>query len=579
LDDFERELKLGFLEEAKQLQVEVEQCFLSLESNTKDASLIEKIFRLAHNLKGSSKAVGFDGLGAFTHEFESFLLKIKNGQFSVDSSVVNLLLAGNDQLKLYIETLANDILATIDCTQLIEQFKSFTPSAGTEKTSAPINSPEAAPSAEDPRWTESSDIQPAAVEAKKEATRNAPETLPANKTPANNAKPSGNTDESIRVSLSRLETLVNLIGEIVILQTVLKEQTQNSTNIMLRRTVEHIGKVTKEVRDLGMGLRMIPLKQTFQKMQRIVRDTSTILGKSVELELDGEETEVDKTILEKISDPLVHMIRNAVDHGIEADRAKNGKNPTGTVRLKAFHQSGRLIIEVSDDGGGINAKKLRKKALEKGILRDGQQITDQEAIELVFHPGFSTKSEVTEVSGRGVGMDVVKTNIEGLQGEVSVSTVLGAGTIFRVSLPLTLAIIDGMIVRIGDDRFVIPLSHIHESYRPTEEDVHQIQNLGEVLLLRGESMPLVRLRKILSGASKTKDGKTITDGIAIIVKIHGKPFAAYVDEIIGQHQVVIKKLGSELSGIRGFSGSVILGDGQPALILEMTELVQEKIAV
>jgi two-component system, chemotaxis family, sensor kinase CheA len=586
MDEFELELKNGFLEEATQLQGEVEQCFLSLESNPNDQTILEKIFRLAHNIKGSSKAVGFAELGAFTHEFESFILKLKNGEIKIDHRAVDLLLAGNDHLRQYFDALRAALNATLDSRALVASFLAFrnddfaaAGSAAAAGADARVPDASAFPeesftSAEpaplSPELTEFSTVTDQHLGGA--AAHQAPASLPPPPA-AKAAKAAASADESIRVSLSRVEKLIDFVGEAVILQTVLREQSL-SGNAALRRSVHHLGKVIKEVQDLSMGLRMLPIKGTFQKMQRIVRDTSSLLAKQVHLELDGEETEIDKTVLESLGDPLVHMVRNGVDHGIEMPDARvaAGKPAAGTIRLRAFHQSGRLVIEIQDDGAGISHTRLRKKAVEKGILSEAAAaaLSEQDAIHLIFHPGFSTKTEVTEVSGRGVGMDVVKTNIESLQGEVNVTTVEGKGSLFRISLPLTLAIIDGMIVRSGQQRYVVPLNHVHESLKPGPKDIQRTTSVGEVLLLRGENLPVYRLSKILGG--KQAD----SEQIAIIVRTEAKPFAFLVDDILGQHQVVIKKIGAELASLKGFSGSAILGDGRPALILEMPELVRER---
>lgn len=573
MDEFELELKKGFLEEATQLQGEVEQCFLSLEANPQDQTILEKIFRLAHNIKGSSKAVGFAELGAFTHEFESFILKLKNGEIKIDHGAVDLLLAGNDHLRQYFESLRNDLAAVLDSSGLVAAFRAFR-NAGEESipdaSAFPEESP--APSPDLHEFSVVTDAHLPAAGPVAAPAASAPAQLPPPAAPKT-AKAGVSADESIRVSLARVEKLIDFVGEAVILQTVLREQSlQGGT--ALRRSVHHLGKVIKEVQDLAMGLRMLPIKATFQKMQRIVRDTSSLLGKQVQLELEGEETEIDKTVLESLGDPLVHMVRNGVDHGIESPeaRAAAGKPAAGTIRLRAFHQSGRLVIEIQDDGAGISHARLRKKAVEKGILSEAAAaaLSDQEAIHLIFHPGFSTKAEVTEVSGRGVGMDVVKTNIEALQGEVNVTTNEGHGSLFRITLPLTLAIIDGMIVRSGPQRYVVPLGHVHESLKPGPQDIQKTTSLGEVLLLRGENLPVYRLSKVLGGKP------TEAEQIAIIVRTEAKPFAFLVDDILGQHQVVIKKVGAELANLKGFSGSAILGDGRPALILEMPELVRER---
>jgi two-component system chemotaxis sensor kinase CheA len=380
-----------------------------------------------------------------------------------------------------------------------------------------------------------------------------------------------------------------LVGEMVILQSVLRENSIQIHSSLIRNTIHQLGKVTQSVQDLSMSLRMIPLKQTFQKMQRIVRDVSRQLGKNVTLKLNGEETEVDKTVLEFLSDPLVHLVRNAVDHGVESPevRRERGKKEEGTIELKAYHRSGNLMIEVIDDGGGIDADRLRNKALEKGILKPGQSISDDEARNLIFHPGFSTKDQVSDISGRGVGMDVVKTQIERLQGEIHISTQLGKGTRFTLRLPLTLAILEGMVMRCHSERFVVPLAHVHETVRVNESDIHFATGLGEVLLIRGESIPLYHLSdlmKVLPGSIPNKSTQLApaqaalasrpSEPSAVIVRLLDQPFAIHVDEILGQNQVVVKKLGSELAHLKTFSGGTILGDGRPSLILELIELVR-----
>lgn len=590
MDDFERELKTGFLEEAAQLLADAEQSFLSLEANPNDAALIDKIFRLAHNFKGSAKAVGFEQMGAFAHVFESFLLKVKNGEVAKTSAVISLLLRCNDFLNASVAALQADMGAVLDGSALLAELEAGLAGKLPEPAAQVVNEVGAetaasetsdASVAEEPFHVSDvgellaaeTDRQVAATVRAEEAMAPQPASVPAAAiTPAASTAKTGPVDESIRVSLARLERLINIVGEMAILQTVLREQVYSDDPTLLRRTAHQLGKVTKEMQDISMSLRMVPIKQTFQKMQRIVRDTATLLNKKVTLHIHGEETELDKTVLESISDPLVHLIRNAVDHGIESGekREANGKPAEGNVHLSAFHESGRLVIEIRDDGGGIDGALLLKKAKEKGVLPANATLSEKDSVNLVFHPGFSTKQEVTEVSGRGVGMDVVRTNIENLQGEIQIQTEVGKGTRFRVVLPLTLAIIDGMVVRSGDDRFVIPLSQVHESVRPQAADVQFNVGVGEVMVLRGECMPLLRLGTVLG----RKETKQITDSIAIVVRSSGKPYAIVVDDIVGQYQIVIKKLGLELSKLKVFSGSAVLGDGRPAFILDPPELVK-----
>ena len=325
-----------------------------------------------------------------------------------------------------------------------------------------------------------------------------------------------------------------------------------------------------------MGLRLVPLKQTFQKMQRIVRDTAQSLNKKVILEINGEDSELDKTVVDRLGDPLVHLVRNAVDHGLESTEARiaAGKPGQGTIKLRAYHRSGRIAIEVRDDGHGLNPDLLRKKGIEKGLISANQNYSDQDLFALIFHPGFSTKSAVTDISGRGVGLDVVKTNIEKLlQGEVQLETVRGQGTCFRITLPLTMAIIDGMVVRAGRERYIVPLTHVHESLRPRQNDVSNHSGLGQILNLRGEAMPMHRLARLLGDYSPHQaDNREET---AIVVRSGTHPYAIIVDEIVGRQQVVIKKLGDELANVKGMSGGAILGDGCAAVILDLNELMHQ----
>jgi two-component system chemotaxis sensor kinase CheA len=550
MDDFEKELKTGFLDEANQNIEEAEQAFLEIETKPNEPTIIDKIFRLAHNLKGSSKAVGFDQLGEFTHKFENLLLKIKNKELQINSSIVSLLLLCNDHLKHFINELKNNLDAKVNSDEL-EQKISLALDGKFESELDPTLDP--TPTPPDASLFEE------------------PCVIPPEMTTAPRVEPKP-MDESIRVSLSKLEKLINYVGEMVVLQTVLREQAASNNFEQLKKSILHLESVSKEVQDLSMGLRMLPVKPVFQKMQRIVRDTASVLDKKVNFIMEGEETAIDKTVLDRISDPLVHLIRNAVDHGVESKekRLESGKNEVGQILLKAFHRSDKLIIEIKDDGGGINHETLINKAKAKGILKPDQKIDRNEGIHLVFHPGFSTKEVTTDVSGRGVGMDVVKTNIEALQGEVEIDTEINKGTTFRIILPLTLAIVEGIIIDSDKENYIIPLSLIRETLRPKKDEVQYSKSVGEVLLLRGENIPLYRL-DILVG--KKNKPKKISDSIVLVIKYGQQDFGLLVDDIINQQQVVIKKLGKELGYLKGFSGSAILGTGRPALILEPADLL------
>ena len=595
MDDFEKELRSGFLDEAAQLLADAEQCFLNLESATDDPSIIEKLFRLAHNLKGSARAVGFADIAEFTHQLESLLLKIKNKEISIQASTVNLLLKCNDHLIAIVETFKADMNARVDNSELLCEIGKHL--SGEIEQESPVEQSPSLDLAEES--AENCDTNYPAADEFNELSRivtdslaDAPartaiasnvielprsedaSTKPASSPTHDGHAPGTQQDESIRVNLRRLERLMNNVGELVILQAVLNQQKYQVESMLIQKTIDQLAKITKDIQDISMSLRMVPLKQTFQKMQRIVRDTSKALNKDVRLQITGEETELDKIVLEQIGDPLVHLVRNAVDHGLESteERLAAGKPAQGVVSLNAYHRGNHIVLEVKEDGRGLDPKKLTDIAVKKGIIKPEQILTDEQAYQLIFASGFSTKSQITDISGRGVGMDVVRSNIAALQGEIQVETELGKGTVFRVLLPLTLSIIDGMVVQSGEERYVVPISQVHESVQPEQLDVHHVSGMGDILSLRGETLPLFRLTQVL-GRKAAATATAAWNGIAIIVRSGKNPFAIFVDDIIGHQQVVIKRLGNEVQNIKGISGGAILGDGRAALILDFSELV------
>lgn len=574
MEDFEKELKVGFLEEAETAVQDVEQCFLALEKNSSDTENLNKIFRLAHNLKGSSKAVGFDDFGAFTHRFESFILQVKNGELSATPKVVSLLLRANDHVMVMIRGLKENLDAKFDSRDLINEMDNFkedgggapAPAAATASASSVQTAPEISVMASSMAVAAEPEVAMASTDVQYE--------MPVKKETKAAAKAT-NADESIRVSIGKIEKLINFVGEMVILQAVMREQAGHSESMLLKKTVQQLGKVGKEIQDISMSLRMVPVKPTFQKMQRIVRDTSAALNKEIEFTLVGEDTELDKTVLEMINDPLVHLIRNSIDHGVESAqvRREKGKNPVGHVTLSAEQQAGKLVLQVKDDGGGLDAEKLKSIAIKKGILNPSTQLSERDAWNLIFAPGFSTKEQVTDVSGRGVGMDVVKTNIADLGGEIQIDSELGKGTTFKIYLPLSMSIIDAMVITYSGHRFVLPLSHVFETLRPEKNQIQENTNLGQTLLLRGENIPVVRLGDFFG----VPNAVATQDMIAMVIKSTTHPMAILVDDIVGQFQVVLKPLSPELEGVKGISGTTILGDGRPALIIEPAELLKRKV--
>jgi two-component system chemotaxis sensor kinase CheA len=341
--------------------------------------------------------------------------------------------------------------------------------------------------------------------------------------------------------------------------------------VRVRNCLAQLAKVTRDLQDVGMRMRMVPVAGVFQKMARMVRDLSRKSGKQVRLVTSGESTEMDRSMVEQIADPLVHMIRNAMDHGIEAPegRAAAGKPEVGTVRLSAYHEGGSVVIEVTDDGRGLNRKRIVEKAVEKGLISSADGMSEAEIDALIFAPGFSTAAQVTEISGRGVGMDVVKRNIEGMRGRCLISSTLGEGTRFKMVLPLTLAIIDGMLVASGEERYIVPTLSIVESIQPDRSMLVTLAGRAEMINLRGEILPLVRLDRLFRLEGGKQDP---TEALVVVVEGVGRRFGVVVDEVVAQQQVVIKTMGAGLAETPFVSGAAILSDGRVGLILNVEEL-------
>jgi len=382
-------------------------------------------------------------------------------------------------------------------------------------------------------------------------------------------------DTSIRVSVGKVDTMINLVGELVITQAMLAETVSGMDPVLHERLVNGLAQLERNTRDLQdsvMSVRMMPINLVFSRFQRVVRDSAGKLNKKVQLKIIGEGTELDKGLIEKISDPLTHLVRNSLDHGIEFpdERVARGKDPQGTITLRAAHQGGNIVIEVSDDGAGLNRERILAKAKEKGMpVSDG--MSDTEVWQLIYAPGFSTAAVVTDVSGRGVGMDVVKKNIESIGGRVEVTSRHGLGSTVSIRLPLTLAILDGLSVAVGDQIYIIPLSFIIESFQPKAGDVNEISGQGQVVHVRGEYMPMITLHRVFNIKPKITDP---TEGILVLLETEGKKVALFVDELVGQHQVVIKSLETNYRKVVGVSGATIMGDGRVAMIMDVGSLVK-----
>lgn len=377
------------------------------------------------------------------------------------------------------------------------------------------------------------------------------------------------TVSSIRVSADKLDNLVNLVGELVTIQAGLSQLAAQSTDTIINTLAEQVERITWSLRDSALNIRMMPIGSTFNKFNRLVRDLSKELGKVIELTTEGAETELDKTVIEKLNDPLIHIIRNCIDHGIESpvEREKSGKSRTGNIHLTATQSGGNVLITIKDDGAGLDKEAIKKKAIKTGLIVEGSELTDAEIFSLIFAPGFSTASQVTNVSGRGVGMDVVRRAIDGLRGTVEVTSKPKTGTTITLKLPLTLAIIDGLLVKIQDDHYILPLSSVEECIELSDSDIEKVHG-RHIINVRGGIVPYINLRESFNMKGKKPSIEQI-----VITTIYGNKVGFVVDNVLGQHQTVLKSLGKMYKDIEGVSGATILGDGTVALILDIFKLV------
>ncbi|WGL60536.1 chemotaxis protein CheA [Pigmentibacter sp. JX0631] len=560
LDDFELELQKTFFQEADINLEEAEEVYLQLGENPPE-DLLARSFRLAHNLKGSAKAVGFSEVAEILHHLENLLLKMKKKELNVTNAVVNMLLMTNDKLKEFIEILKGNPAEKLENKAIIEEISKITTESGGQAEVQATQENQGA-------FLFQNDESHTIDGAKKDEI----------KVPKNNKQKVKKdlTEEIIRIPLSKIEKLQNYIGEIVIVQSIFAEQIKAMQNQSFKNYFRVLNKTTKEVQDIIMNLRLVPIKPVFQKLARTARDTSAMLKKEIQIDFLGEETEIDKIILDEISDPLMHMVRNAIDHGLEnnAERKEKNKPLEGHVSVTATHEAGHLIISVKDDGKGLNAKSLYEIATKKGVLKGTENLTDEECYQLIFAPGFSTKVETTEISGRGVGMDVVKTNIEMLNGKINIQTEIDKGTNFIIRIPLSVGIMDAFITEICGEKYIIPVNQVIECLSLNKSNLNHISGNETIIILRNEEITIVDLGLGLfpKKIDKVKD----KEKVIIIAQGHGKKIGVIVDKIIAIQSVVTKSIGEEMRCEKGFVGSVILGDGKVVPILDVTELISGK---
>jgi two-component system chemotaxis sensor kinase CheA len=489
-----------------------------------------------------------------SHELENLLDLARSGRLELTPPIIDIILEGKDVLKAF----TDELQLQLDLKKPIEPI--HVPANDlTERVKAVIANPR--------------EPVPARPTGKRDT--NEPGTSPtdaARKAPA--TPTSKSVSQTMKVDTRKFDSLVELVGELVIAQSQVSQHPDlvGLRSQQLARNLLQLSQTALALQKIAMSLRMVAIKGTFQKMNRLVRDLTANIGKDVELIIRGEDTEMDRTMVEELADPLMHMIRNSVDHGIEAPATRHaaGKSTKGKIRLSAFHQGGSMVIEIADDGAGLNKSRILAKAIERNIVSPGAELDDRQIHELIFAPGFSTAEKITDISGRGVGMDVVKQNIAKLRGKIEIESTLGVGTTFRIFLPLTLAIIDGLIARVGDQRYIFPTLSVCESFRPTPEMISTIYGKGEVVKVRGKLRPMLRLYEYFKITPRTTNP---CEALVIVVESANQQRCILVDELIGKQEVVIKSLDERFKQNKALAGAAILGDGKVGLILDPRALV------
>lgn len=537
-----------FLLEAREHLTNIEARLLEIEQGTTSEETINSTFRSFHTIKGLAGFLDFVVLQEVSHEVETLLDRARSGELRLTPERVDVILAASDYLALW--------LGQIEA------------SASGQQTPEPPAPDELV-----------ARVRQALEESGKEDPAAAPEgsAMEAGEASTEVRQAEGGgarvAASLVKVETGKLEYLVDMVGELVIAQSMLRHNPdlEGVKTPRVQRDITHLARVTAEVQKTAMAMRMVPIGQLFRRMSRLVRDLARKSGKQAELDLFGEDVELDRSIVEEIADPLVHMLRNSMDHGLEGpeERVAAGKPPVGRVRLSAWHQAGQIVIEIRDDGRGLNRERILEKARNRGLIGVDEALSDSEVWQLIFHPGFSTAEKVTDVSGRGVGMDVVRRHVEKLRGRVEIDTTPGAGTVFLVKVPLTLAIIDGLVVHVGEDRFIVPIYSVREIFKPAPESIFTVEGRGEMALVRERLLPVVRLARRLGVAGGTA---AAGEGLMIVGESEGMQFCLQVDRLAGKQEVVIKSLGETFRRVRGIAGGAILGDGRVGLILDMAAL-------
>ena len=577
-------LTRDFIAEGLEYIEEIEINILNLENEPENKDYINAIFRPFHSIKGVASFLNLERIRSLAHNLESLLDKTRNGEISVTPALIDVVLDGADALKTLIGQL-RDVLegktiahADLDIPALTARIhnieQGFDAEVGGKKIGEIL--------------VDEGLISKEKLEQTLKTTAQTPDkklgqTLieegvvkPKQVSQALRKQVEQVTDlTTIRVDTVKLDDLIDMVGELVITQSMISQDLKNQVNADKRliRDISQFFRITSALQRVSTSLRMIPIKQTFQRMSRLVRDLAKNAGKLVSVELVGEDTEIDRNMVDEIYNPLVHMIRNSVDHGLETpeERIKAGKSEKGLITLKAYHRGGNIVIEIADDGKGLDKQKIINKAVKSGLVSVDENLSDQEIYKLIFMPGLSTAAKVTDVSGRGVGMDVVKRAVEKLRGKIEIESTIGDGTTFITRFPLTLAIIDGMIVKVGSESYILPTTSIRQALRPTRESYTNVVGKGEMINAMGQLMPLIRMYDLFNIDPEHKEP---WEAIVVVVDSESGSRCLMVDKIIGKAEVVVKSLGEGLKNIKGLAGGAILGNGRIGLIIDTEGLFE-----
>ena len=568
-----------FITESREHLDHIEQGALVLENCPADAETLNTIFRAFHTFKGGAGFLNLVPINRLAHVLESLLDLARQGRLTIDGPVIELILRGRDVLKQFLDEIdgqLNDrrpiapiIIPTAALKAATQRIIDCVTSGGAMPAPAPVDAPAEA-AAEAPAPAPSPNGEPASAAPAGVAPAGA---TPEAAQPVHDA--GGGGSGMVKVDTGKLDGLLDLVGEMVIAQSLVGQSLSQLAGLdpQLARNTAHLSRITKELQRMSMSLRMVPIRGVFQKMARVTRDLGAKQQKKVRFVTSGDDTELDRGVVEELNDPLLHMVRNSMDHGLETSdrRIAAGKQAIGTLNLRAYHQGGNIVVEIEDDGAGLNRDRILKKAIERGLTSAVAEHTDAEIFGFIFQAGFSTAEKITDLSGRGVGLDVVRRNIERLRGHVDISSQTGQGTRFKITLPLTLAIIDGLIVKVGEERYIIPTLSVRESFRPRADMISKVQGRAEVVNVRGRLIPLLQLHELFGVRPKSTE---VTEGIIVVVQSGSSLRCLRVDGLLHKQEVVIKNLNDMMTHKnRALAGAAILGDGQVGLILDVNALV------